>query len=202
MNIRIAYLTQNPYSRPGTNIDKINALIMHWTANPGLSAMGNRNYWEGLKNQTCPESDKIYASAHYVISDSEIVQCLPENEKAYHCGSNKIDPASGEIYTDWAREMFFGYVERPDKTSPNRCTLAIELCPIDDLGRFGEATLDYATSLAADICIRYKLDPLQQIGTHHMVVGWKNCPLLWTEHQYLFDNFKNGVAARMEGIKC
>ena len=58
------FLTVNPYSRPGT------------------SAKQNRNYFEGLKDQS--GSKTVSASSHYIIgSDGTILQCIPLDEVAY-----------------------------------------------------------------------------------------------------------------------
>lgn len=48
-DIDVELLTENPYSRPGTATDQITGIVVHYTANPGSTAMDNRNYFEGLK---------------------------------------------------------------------------------------------------------------------------------------------------------
>ena len=51
-------------------------------ANPGTSAKQNRNYFEGLKDQS--GSKTVSASSHYIIgSDGTILQCIPLDEVAY-----------------------------------------------------------------------------------------------------------------------
>ena len=47
--IDVQLLTVNEYSRPGTPTEKITGIVVHYTANPGATAMDNRNYFEGLK---------------------------------------------------------------------------------------------------------------------------------------------------------
>ena len=49
-DIDVELLTVNPYSRPGTETNKITGIVVHYTANPGSTAMDNRNYFEGLKD--------------------------------------------------------------------------------------------------------------------------------------------------------
>ncbi len=76
-------LTINSYSRPGIAMDDVNGIVIHYTANPGSTAVQNRNYFEGLK-----DSHITKASAHFVVGlDGEIVQCIPTAEIAY--ASNK-----------------------------------------------------------------------------------------------------------------
>lgn len=189
MRITENLLTVNPFSRPGTPRDQLKALIMHWTAVPMQPAREVRDFFESRK-----DGKQGYGSAHYVIDQSgDIIRCIPETEIAWHVGSSQVDPMSGRIYTDWAREKFGEHNCDPTTTGPNVCTIGVEMCPVDSAGTFTQQTLDAATELACDICRRLALNPLQDIGTHHLVVGWKDCPRLWVNHPDLFVTFKQGV---------
>ena len=91
-DIDVQLLTVNPYSRPGTETNKITGIVVHYTANPGSTAMDNRNYFEGLK-----DSHETKASSNFVIGlDGEIVQCVPTWEVAYASNSRNIDTVSIE----------------------------------------------------------------------------------------------------------
>ena len=86
-------LTVNEYSRPGTKTERINGIVIHYTANPGSTAMQNRNYFEGLK-----DSHITKASSHFIVGlDGEIVQCIPTWEEAY--ASNDRNPDTVSIET-------------------------------------------------------------------------------------------------------
>ena len=88
----VELLTVNPYSRPGTALEKVNGIVIHYTANPGTTAKQNRNYFNGLK-----DSKKTKASAHFVIGlEGEIVQCIPCNEIAYASNDRNSDTISIE----------------------------------------------------------------------------------------------------------
>ncbi len=77
--IDVQLLTVNPYSRPGRETDKIEGIVVHYTANPGSTAMDNRNYFEGLK-----DSHETKTSSNFIVGlDGEIVQCVPTWEVAY-----------------------------------------------------------------------------------------------------------------------
>lgn len=85
-------LTVNAYSRLGTKTGKINGIVIHYTANPGSTAMQNRNYFEGLK-----DSHQTKASSHFVIGlEGEIVQCIPTWEIAYASNDRNSDTVSIE----------------------------------------------------------------------------------------------------------
>ena len=88
----IQLLTVNPYSRPGTQSSKINNIVIHYTANPGTTAMQNRNYFEGLK-----DSKATRASSHFIVGlDGEIIQCVPTWEIAYASNNRNDDTVSIE----------------------------------------------------------------------------------------------------------
>ena len=91
-NIDVQLLSVNMYSRPGLQSEKIKNIVIHYTANPGTSAMQNRNYFEGLKN-----SKKTKASSHFVVGiEGEIVQCVPTWEIAYASNDRNSDTVSIE----------------------------------------------------------------------------------------------------------
>ncbi len=88
----IQLLTINPYSRPGTQSEKIRNIVIHYTANPGTTAMQNRNYFEGLK-----DTGATKASSHFIVGlEGEIVQCVPTWELAYASNDRNIDTVSIE----------------------------------------------------------------------------------------------------------
>lgn len=91
-DIQVKLLTENPYSRPGTKSEKIQNIVIHYTANPGTDAMQNRNYFEGLK-----DSKKTRASSHFIVGiEGEIVQCVPTWEIAYASNDRNGDTVSIE----------------------------------------------------------------------------------------------------------
>ncbi|MCI9217036.1 peptidoglycan recognition family protein [Lachnospiraceae bacterium 42-17] len=90
--IDVELLTVNEYSRPGTETEKITGIVVHYTANPGATAMDNRNYFEGLK-----DTHTTSASSNFIVGlKGEIVQCVPTWEVAYASNSRNIDTVSIE----------------------------------------------------------------------------------------------------------
>lgn len=91
-SIDVQLLTVNPYSRPGTQSDKIENIVIHYTANPGTTAIQNRNYFEGLK-----DSKETRASSHFIVGlEGEIIQCVPTWEIAYASNERNADTVSIE----------------------------------------------------------------------------------------------------------
>lgn len=88
----VELLTVNEYSRPAIALTKVKGVVIHYTANPGTSAMANRNYFEGLK-----DSHATKVSSHFVIGlNGEIVQCIPSSEIAYASNERNKDTISIE----------------------------------------------------------------------------------------------------------
>ena len=82
----------NEYSRPGLSTNEITGIVIHYTANPGSTAMENRDYFEGLK-----DSHITQASSNFVVGlDGEIVQCVPTWEVAYASNTRNFDTVSIE----------------------------------------------------------------------------------------------------------
>jgi len=88
----VELLTVNPYSRPGTALEKVNGIVIHYTANPGATAIANRNYFENLK-----DTHTTKASSHFIVGlEGEIVQCIPTAEIAYASNDRNSDTISIE----------------------------------------------------------------------------------------------------------
>lgn len=83
----VELLPVNPYSRPGTELAEVKGIVVHYTANPGTTAMQNRDYFAGLA-----ETHTTSASSHFIIGlEGEIVQCIPCNEIAYATKERNAD---------------------------------------------------------------------------------------------------------------
>jgi len=191
MNIIDKYLSINSYSRSGRRLAVCKGIVFHYVGINNQRALSTWNFFE----KTCP-ADKHFSSAHYIIDlNGDIFHAVPDNEVAYHCGSEKPDPVSGRIYTDWARRKYGFYACDPVSTSPNFCTLGIELC-IDSKGNFTPDTLQSAVELAAHLLGKNRL-PIDDIGTHNLIVGWKDCPLPWVKNPALFEDFKERVKEKL-----
>ena len=88
------YLTVNPYSRPGTPLEEIRGVVIHYVGNPGTTARANRNYFESLSAGT----DEVYASSHFIVGlEGEVIACVPLTEVAYASNSRNDDTVSIEV---------------------------------------------------------------------------------------------------------
>ena len=95
MNITNAFLTHN---RPYTKRSKTTAIAIHWVANPGTSAMQNRNYFQNTD---------VEVSANYVIGlDGEVICCIPDAEVAWCTNqANAYTVSIENCHPDWTGEF-------------------------------------------------------------------------------------------------
>lgn len=121
------FLDPNPYSRPTTEMKRVNEIVVHYVANPGTTAKQNMNYFNSLQDQTGVK--KISASSHFIIGlEGEILQGIPIYEMAYSTSKEK-----------------------------NGNTVSIECCHPDETGKFNEATYDSLVKLTAWLCKNLRL---------------------------------------------
>jgi N-acetylmuramoyl-L-alanine amidase CwlA len=90
------------HGRPGTKLDAVKGVVIHYNGVPGGTLDGIRNYFErGAEgNRT---------SAHYGVGlDGAIQRWVPESERAMHCGAGNglcigienLHPAADGKFTD------------------------------------------------------------------------------------------------------
>ena len=85
-------LPVNEYSRPGTKLEKVNGVVVHYIGNPGTSAEQNRNYYGELA-----QTHETKISSHFLIGiDGMVIQCVPLNEIAYCSNDRNSDTISIE----------------------------------------------------------------------------------------------------------
>jgi len=155
------YLTSRrnrPYLRNPTwySIRKLKGVVAHWTANRarGADARANRNYFNTTTR---------YASAHYIIDDRSTIQCMPDNEVAYHVGGRFYKPTGEAI--------------REDGLTPNYFLIGFEMCVNED----GDWDKTYARSvkLAQFLLNKYNFT-VNELYRHYDITG-KLCPDMMVE---------------------
>lgn len=143
--IDVQLLTNNPYSRPGVALEKVNYIVVHYTANPGSTAKNNRDYFEGLGS-----SHETKASSHFVIGiEGEVIQCIPSSEISYASNKRNKDSLSIECcHLDESGEF-------SDATYQSLVELTAWLCE-----RFGLTSKDVIRhyDVTEKICPKYFVD--------------------------------------------
>ena len=88
------FLTVNPWSRPGTPLEKIDGVVIHYVGNPNTTAQANRNYFESLSSG----EEGTYASSHFIVGlEGEVLQCIPLTEIAYATPGRNEDTVAIEV---------------------------------------------------------------------------------------------------------
>ena len=110
--VKQEFIRKNIFSRPDVSRRKINNIVLHYVANPGSSAEGNRNYFDSLADQDSQKGGTS-TSSHFIVGlEGEVIQCIPINEIAYANAPRNED------------------------------TLSIEVCHPDDTGKYSDATYE------------------------------------------------------------
>ena len=92
-DVETEYLPMNPYSRPGTPLEEIRGVVIHYVGNPDTSAMANRSYFASLAL-----TGETYASSHFIVGlEGEVVACVPLTEVAYASNTRNEDTVSIEV---------------------------------------------------------------------------------------------------------
>lgn len=81
----------------------------------------------------------------------------------------------------------------------NLTTIGIEMCVEKD-GTIHKNTVERSADIVAELCKKYKLDPVKDIYRHYDITG-KNCPAPWVSDSSIYIQFKNTVKAKMNGSK-
>ena len=137
----VRFLDPNPFSRPQLALKKVHAIVVHYTANPGVDAVANRNYFNNLPKANERKQKKTYACSHFVIGlDGTIVQCIPLEEMAY---------ASNDRNSD---------------------TVSIECCHKKENGKFTAQTQAALIQLCTYLCIKFDLTE-ENLIRHYDVTG-------------------------------
>ena len=105
--------------------------------------------------------------SHFVIGlDGEIIQCVPLNEKSAASNNRNID------------------------------SISIEVCHIDETGKFNEATYNSLVKLVAWLCDNSSLTE-KNVIRHYDVTG-KQCPKYFVDHSGKWEEFKNDVKEELK----
>lgn len=84
-----AILDENCNSRNGKKLETVRSVVVHYVANPGSTAMNNRDYFA---------QDDTVVNSHFVVGlEGEVVQCLPLYEQSVSSNWRNPDIISIEV---------------------------------------------------------------------------------------------------------
>jgi len=139
------------HNRPKKKLIQLKGIVIHYTGNTshGANAAANRNFFN------CTSSS---VSAHYIVDDKQIIQCIPDDEVAWHVGAKKY--------------VVLGEILRVKPYSPNYYTIGIEMCVNSD----SDWSKTYANTvdLVKHLLQKHKLT-VDNLYRHYDITG-KECP--------------------------
>lgn len=139
------------HNRPRKLLKKKKGIVVHWTANENAkaNAKANRDYFNST-TRAC--------SAHYIVDSETIIQCVPDDELAYHVGASKYTDAGNKI-----KEGAYG---------PNFFLIGVEMCVNKD-GVWSK-TYENTVELVAHLLKKHNLSIID-LYRHYDITG-KDCP--------------------------
>jgi N-acetylmuramoyl-L-alanine amidase len=173
LNYRKDHVIKNKYSRSGDPLIKVQAIVVHYTANPHANAEDHQKYFDGLDG-----GGSRYAGAHIFVDKDEAVEIIPLDEVAYQANEKKPKLSTLRASTDYY-----------PGGNANLLTLSIEMC-IEKDGSFHPDTVERTRQV-----IKYLQDKFPQlkdtknrIVRHYDVTG-KNCPKPFVEDEQKWKAF-------------
>jgi len=174
----------NKYIRPGTMLNGVKKVVIHWTSNPGGSAAGHQLYFSEIlpaqNTQAVAEGRKpTYASAHLFVDPIEAICIIPLNEVAFHANEN---------YT-YVNGVPYRGVDAL-KPNANLLSVSVEMCVEKD-NTISVKIINRSMIVIKDLCTMFKLTEKDIV--RHFDVTRKPCPYPFVKDRALFENFKHRV---------
>lgn len=134
--------------------DKIDWIVIHYTANDGDTDENNGDYFNGANKK---------ASAHYFVDDDSVTQSVPDNYVAWHCGGG-LQGSSGAAYHG---------------KCTNTNSIGIEICDDVKNGTIypSAKTIENVIAFTKAKMKEYNI-PASHVIRHYDVTG-KKCPAYW-----------------------
>ena len=153
----------NPANYGGFRAQSVRYIVIHFTAGKNDTAKNNGEYFA---------REAVGASAHFFVDETTVIQSVPEDRVAYHCG--------GYIYY------------HPECRNGN--SLGVEICTKWENGEYSFApeAVENAQELVRDLMKAYNV-PVERV-IRHFDVTHKLCPAPFVgTGQAAWEEFKGGL---------
>lgn len=148
----------NPANYTQKDRNETKYIVVHYTSNKGDTAKNNADYFA---------REKVGASAHFFVDETEVWESVPENYIAWHCGAKQYKHSECR----------------------NTNSIGVEICMNDRAGKVRQGSIDHAARLVRELMQRYKIPP-ERVLRHYDVTG-KYCPRPMVDNPALWQAFKN-----------
>ena len=208
MKMQINFIPSGHPNRPGTKLESVKAIVMHYTANehPQATALVNARYFARdykYKDNVIFETDGVtpfrYGSTQVICDADSVVLALPLHEAAWAVG----DKSNNGGYMPVAHAAF--------KQRQNFNTLSVEICN-NDPARNWDAAVATAKEWIVDYCkqARRRVDvqgsvepqrynnvevlPDEILLLRHYDITGKICPKPFVENEAEWENFVREIS--------
>jgi len=209
MDAREVFIPAGHPNRPGTKLEALRAIVIHYTANsnPSATAEMNAKYFgrkwvKDAKNNPMEADGKTafaYGSAQVVADENEVVFALPPDETAWACGDSRIKLPNGTMgQQPLAKKVF--------QNRQNHFITSIEICNNGNwdaaVANAKQWTIDYLREKGVKVDLAKSLDPQNdqnpELGSvlivRHFDITGKACPKPFIDDGEAWKNFVTDVA--------
>ncbi|KIL46142.1 peptidoglycan recognition protein family protein [Jeotgalibacillus campisalis] len=181
INYRVDHVKKNKYSRPGDKLLKVQAGVIHYTANKYANAEDHQVYFDGDDGGAYR-----YAGAHIFIDKHEAVEIIPLDEVAYHANERKAGPLLPSLK---ASTSFY------PGGNANLLTIGLEMC-IEEDGTFHPDTIARTQLVCKRLQKQFPAlrDTKNRFVRHYDITG-KNCPAPYVASPSAWNAFLAGIDA-------
>jgi N-acetylmuramoyl-L-alanine amidase len=175
LNYQKKHIRVNEHTRSGDKLLKLQAIVVHYTANNGGNADMHYNYFNN-------GAGGRYAGAHIFVDRHKALEIIPLDEVAYH--ANERGPLLSSLRA--STSYYPG-------GNANLLTIGIEMCLESD-GSFHPDTIERTRLVIKYLQSKYSQlrDTKNRVVRHYDVTG-KNCPKPFVESSAKWNNFLNSI---------
>lgn len=179
LNYKQDHVIVNKYSRPGDPLIRVQAIVIHYTANPGANALMHANFFDG------PDGGAYrYAGAHIFVDRKEALEVIPLDEVGYHANERKAGPLLSALKAT---------ADYYPQGNANLLTIGIEMC-IEKDGTFHPDTIERTRLVIKRLQKQFPqlADTQNRIVRHYDITG-KNCPAPFVANKKAWQAFLASV---------
>jgi N-acetylmuramoyl-L-alanine amidase CwlA len=179
LNYRKDHVQINQYSRPGDPLIQVQAIVVHYTANPYANAEDHQEYFDGADG-----GNYRYAGAHIFVDRFEAVETIPLNEVGYQANERKAGPLLSSLRA--STSYYPG-------GNANLLTIGIEMC-IEEDGSFHPDTIERTRIVIKRLQGQFPQlsDTKNRVVRHYDITG-KICPKPFVDSPRAWNDFLDSI---------
>lgn len=184
LNYEQKHIHKNEFSRPGFELLRLQAIVVHYPANPGADALDHHEYFD----DTIIEIGR-YAGAHIFTDRFRALELIPLNEGSF--GAN--DGGNASLKIPALRASDSRYPTRTGDGNANLLTIHIEMCQEAD-GSIHPDTIERTRLVIKMLQERFpQLQDTKNRVVRHFDVTGKLCPRPFVEDDKRWQAFLESI---------